>query len=235
MATEHPAKSEKIAKEIRQVKLSNSDKLLFSKYEVIAEAIAREFGSGCEVVLHSLENMAESVIKIYNGHVTGRSVGSPITDLALKILEQSINSDSNIVGPYYSYTANGKPLKSVTVLIRNDRNKPIGFLCINFDLSMPFIDILKTFINSNGTSQEAGEHFVTDVAELVRSALKEEWENVMRIEGLSRSERHRTLILGLDRRGVFGIKGAVEHAAKELGVTKFTIYKYLREIRRAEP
>ncbi len=221
-------------KDVRQVRLTESDRLLLSKYAIVAEAIAREFGSGCEVVVHSLENMAQSVIAIMNGHVTGRSVGSPITDLALKILDQSITSDSNIVGPYYSRTESGKPLKSVTMIIRNDKNKPIGFLCINFDLSIPLMDLLRTFLDTSESNSEGSEHFVTDVAQLVRSALKEERESVMRIEGLSRSERYRALILGLERKGIFGIKGAVECAARELGVTKFTIYKYLREVRRLE-
>lgn len=40
------------------------------------------------MVLHSLEDTEHSVIKIINGHHTGRTEGMPITDLALQMLEE---------------------------------------------------------------------------------------------------------------------------------------------------
>uniref|UniRef100_UPI000B20528B PAS domain-containing protein n=1 Tax=Clostridium sp. NkU-1 TaxID=1095009 RepID=UPI000B20528B len=40
------------------------------------------------MVLHSLEDTEHSVIKIINGHHTGRTEGMPITDLALLMLEE---------------------------------------------------------------------------------------------------------------------------------------------------
>ena len=61
--------------------------------------------------------------------------------------------------------------------------------------------------------------------------MEEERESLAKTKGLSHSERNRRLVHGLEGRGIFGIKGAVENAATELGVTKFTIYKYLRELR----
>ncbi|NJL71750.1 MAG: hypothetical protein HC888_09070 [Candidatus Competibacteraceae bacterium] len=38
---------------------------------------------------------------------------------------------------------------------------------------------------------------------------------------------------GLRNRGLFEIKGSVELVSKGLGITKYTIYKYLREFRKS--
>lgn len=219
------------ARETRSFRVGPSDRAALKRYEVLAEGISRMFGSHCEVVLHSLEDLSSSVTAIYNGQVTGRSVGSPVTDLALEVLDRSLGSEGDVVGPYFSRTESGRPLKSVTVLIRNDSRAPIGFLCINFDISVPFSDLLRTFLPGPESAGERGEHFVSDVAALVRGAVEEERREILRLEGVSQTERNRRLILALERRGLFDIKGAVEHAARELGVTKFTIYKYLREVR----
>ena len=59
-------------------------------------------GEGYELVLHSLESLDHSVIKIINGHYTGRSEGSPITDLALKMLGQLEQDPSRTVSPYFN-------------------------------------------------------------------------------------------------------------------------------------
>ncbi len=217
--------------EIFQVNPSESDQSTLARYRVLADGISRIFGSSCEVVIHSLEDMSSSVVTIFNGHVTGRTVGSPITDLALQVLGRSLDSDEDVIGPYFSKTESGRQLKSVTVLLRNAENTPIGFLCINFDLSVPFHDLLLAFTPIGSTQSETGEHFAPDVGALVRRAIGEERESIARIEKASRSERNSRLILALEKRGIFGIKGSVEHAAHELGVTKFTIYKYLRALR----
>lgn len=52
----------------------------------LAETIAEFIGPHCEVVIHSFESFEESVVKIVNGHHTGRELGSPITDMGLKML-----------------------------------------------------------------------------------------------------------------------------------------------------
>ena len=46
-------------------------------YARLAHAIAVQFGSNCEVVVHDLEtnDPERSIVAIENGHVTGRSVG----------------------------------------------------------------------------------------------------------------------------------------------------------------
>jgi predicted transcriptional regulator YheO len=50
-------------------------------------------------------------------------------------------------------------------------------------------------------------------------------------KGVSASEKNRMIIAGLARKGIFDIKGAIDIVAKEIGVSKYTIYHYLREVK----
>ena len=206
------------------------DNEILARYDLVADTVASTFGKGCEVVVHSLEDLGKSIVKIVNGEVTGRVLGAPITDLGLKVATNAVGSDDNVVGPYFSMTKAGKPLKSVTMVIRNDEGAPIGFLCINFDLSMPLNQFLKDFFPS-AEEAPAGENFAPDVGELVAQAVADELEAVSRVTGVSPTEKNRRIVANLEQRSIFDIKGSVELVAGELGVTKHTIYKYLREMR----
>lgn len=44
------------------------------------KGLAETFGSNCEVVLHDFSDLQHSIIAIENGHVTGRSLGSPMME-----------------------------------------------------------------------------------------------------------------------------------------------------------
>ena len=67
--------------------LTEKEKLILSSYKVLVDGLADYLGNGYEIILHSLEDMEKSVIKIVNGHYTGRTEGSPITNFALSMLE----------------------------------------------------------------------------------------------------------------------------------------------------
>ena len=48
----------------------------FTMLDQMAKGIAEMFGSNCETVIHDLADPLHPVLAIYNGHVSGRSVGS---------------------------------------------------------------------------------------------------------------------------------------------------------------
>ncbi|MBQ7083565.1 MAG: PAS domain-containing protein, partial [Oscillospiraceae bacterium] len=65
------------------MKLTKTDKLIIDSYAVMMESLSAYLGSAYEISLHSLEDYNHSVVKIMNGYHSGRSVGAPLTDLAL--------------------------------------------------------------------------------------------------------------------------------------------------------
>ena len=61
----------------------------------IGQMIAAQFGEHCEVVLHDLTRPYDStIVAIWNGHVTGRSVGGGGTNAGLALIrKQEIPKD----------------------------------------------------------------------------------------------------------------------------------------------
>ena len=53
------------------------------------DGVSALIGEHCEIVLHSLEDIEHSAIRIANGHNANRQIGSPITALALRSLRNT--------------------------------------------------------------------------------------------------------------------------------------------------
>lgn len=68
--------------------LTKTDRMILESYKVVLDGLSTYLGEGYELILHSLEDLEHSVIKIINGHYTGRIEGAPITDLALAMLNK---------------------------------------------------------------------------------------------------------------------------------------------------
>ncbi|MFP3700697.1 PAS domain-containing protein, partial [Burkholderia sp. SIMBA_013] len=81
---------------LEQRPFEQSDYDILKSYEAVVDGLAMLIGSHCEIVLHSLEDLKCSAVRIANGEHTGRKVGSPITDLALRMLHDMHGADSNV-------------------------------------------------------------------------------------------------------------------------------------------
>ena len=218
-----------------EFKLNKKDREILLALEAVVEGICVAFGSNCEAVLHSLDDTSHSIVKIVNGHVTGRKVGAPLTDFGIEILKRIDELEEDVIGSYYSKLENGRPLKSVTILIRNTIGKPIGFICINIDLSAPLLQFLEEFLpKPDEFTQNIVEHYPLGVKELISSILEKVMNNINIQRKISFSEKNKMIVLELYKRGVFNVKGAVDLVAKELGISRYTIYNYLREAKPKE-
>ncbi|WP_425226383.1 helix-turn-helix transcriptional regulator [Pseudomonas asplenii] len=154
------------------VKLSSADQAILQSHATLLDGLAAYLGAGFEFVLHRLDNLDASVIKIINGHLTGRQAGAPITDLALRMLAQINESQHSSAMNYFCRNRNGEPLKSTTLVIRGEQGTPIGLLCINFHLNTPLHEILGSFMQSPaGATEVLAENFGADVNETLSLAL----------------------------------------------------------------
>lgn len=68
-----------------EVQFTPEDRLILDSYCQMLDGLAQYLGTGYELVLHSLEDLEHSAIRVMNSH-TGRSEGAPITELALTML-----------------------------------------------------------------------------------------------------------------------------------------------------
>jgi predicted transcriptional regulator YheO len=205
------------------------DKQILDSVKPIVDGIAAFMGENCEVTLHSFERLDASVIHIANSHITGRGVGSPITDLGMKILRESADTNRDFTDCYYSKTTDGKTLRSITIMIRNPAGKPVGMMCINLNMEASLLSIINTMSIPQAENSETPENFVANLDELIKTTLRETIAAINRHNDIPNHEKNKTIVCELIRKGIFDIRGAIDIVARDLSVSRYTIYNYIRE------
>ncbi|GHU60983.1 hypothetical protein FACS189445_2220 [Spirochaetia bacterium] len=205
------------------------DKQILDSVKPIVDGIAAFMGENCEVVLHSFESLDCSVIHIANGRITGRSIGSPITDLGMKILRESTDTSKDVTSCYYSRTTDGKTLRSATIMIRNPAKKPIGMICINLNMDAPLLSMINTLAIPQAGSPENPENFVANLDELIKTTLRETIITINGHQDIPNHEKNKTIVCELIKKGMFDIRGSIDIVARELSVSRYTIYNYIRD------
>ncbi|SHI26526.1 YheO-like PAS domain protein [Vibrio aerogenes CECT 7868] len=198
----------------------------------LAETIAELIGPHCEVVVHSFESFEHSVVKIVNGHHTGRKVGSPITDMGLKMLNQFEKTGNMTPESYFTTAKDGSVLKSTTCVLTGENEKPVGLFCINVNLSFPMAEILKTLVPDMTKMQsEAHETFSASPKEVIENALNHAIADVENDNSVTSKGKNKAITRVLFKNGIFELKEATTQVASQLGITRHAIYKYIREFR----
>lgn len=202
---------------------------VLERYRALVNMVAETFGSNCEVVLHDFSNMQNSIVEIANGHVTGRSIGSPLPEHSLKRISEGRVED---VINYTGKSAEGRVLKSSTTFIKDNQGKVVGCFCINFDMTELVVaqkvlnDIMNVATDTNENAPQKAT--INDVlTEIVASTI----ESVGKPVAYLTKEEKVQIVDNLDNQGAFLIKGAIDYVAKVLCVSRYTIYNYLDEIR----
>ncbi len=203
---------------------------ILNRYIQMVKGISATFGSNCEVVLHDFSDLKSSIIAIENGKVTGRDVNSSMTEHSFKQVKSG-NTQKDIIN-YSGKGTDGRIIKSTTMFIRDDSDKVIGCLCINFDvteLSMAkrVINDMLSFGEDTVKEDNSGKKINDVLSEVVQTKIDEIGKPV---SYLNKDEKV-DIVKGLDLQGVFLIKGAIDYVADILCVSRYTIYNYLDETR----
>ncbi len=217
----------------------NKISLILNSLIPMVETIGQTFGKNCEVVLHDFRDPQHSIIKIVNGHVSGRSVGGPITDFALATWRRGGFGDQreDRIINYKTKTKDGKVIKSSTVFIKDEEEKIVGCLCINYEMTfhLMFSKIMNEFCHMTelGKSEEKlkeEETFATEIDEVFEKITKKAIEQVGKPVSLMQKNDKLRVVKIVDDNGGFIIKGAIDRLANELSVSRYTIYNYLAEL-----
>lgn len=208
-------------------------------YIKLVDFIADMLGDNAEVVLHDLLDLNNSIVAIRNGHLSGRKVGGPVTDLVLKVMQDNKYRGKDYLCNYIGYAKNGNILKSSTFFIRNKNDKMIGMLCINTDCDK--LIKVRDFLNNMIPSREKGNFEETsDISEdLTLNAEELTLESIRKVvestgvppERMSQQEKI-DVIRKLQDMGIFLLKGAVAQTAANLKTSEPSIYRYLNQIKR---
>ena len=217
----------------REILINYMEKeFIFKQLKSVAEGIIKAFGDNSEVLLHDFSNLAKSIVYIA-GNVTNRKVGGPITDFVFNLYRDKGDSIQNMFS-YTTRTKGGMVLKSSTIFLRDHKDKVVGCMCINIDISH-FIN-LKISLDSIIGFKEFDdlkniENFALSIDETIEALslelAKKYGKNPVNMD---RGERL-NFIKSLDEKGVFALKGSVDRVSKILGISKYTVYNYLQEIK----
>lgn len=216
---------------LEQHHFEQTDFDILRSYEAVVDGLAMLIGPHCEIVLHSLEDLKCSAIRIANGENTGRKIGSPITDLALRMLHEMRGADSNVSKAYFTRAKSGVLMKSVTIAIRNGSQRVIGLLCININLDVPFSQVMATFMPPETQEVASSVNFASSVEDLVMQALEFTIEEVSGDRNVSNNAKNRQIVLNLYEKGIFDIKDAINQVADRLDISKHTVYLYIRQFK----
>ncbi len=213
------------------VVLSPVDRQILESYALMMDGLGDYLGSCYEIVLHSLENLDHSVIKIINGHYTGRKEGFPITDMALEMLGQMQQNPDYKMPPYFTKNRCGDRLRSCTIPIHGEGGRIIGLICINFHMESPLSDILGNLIPPPENTFDGNlstENFTENVDEIIYAALAETKAAVYANSQISLVNKNKEIVLQLYQKGIFNIKDAVIKIADQLNISKNTVYMHIR-------
>lgn len=206
-------------------------------YKRLARALALQFGSGCEVVVHDLEatDPSHSIVAIENGHVTGRKLGDGPSHVVLEALHAGTEQLEDRLA-YLTKTADGKILKSSTVFIRDDDGRTVGIFAVNYDITLlrAMGDTIAEVMGTEPSAPREPEPIVRSVADLLDDLIEQSVQLVGTPVALMTKEEKVRAIRYLNDTGAFLITKSGPKVCKYFGISKYTLYNYLDEARATE-
>ena len=222
-------------------------KALLVHYRKIVEFLGTVLGPDYEVALHDLSSHSREIVAIANGQVSGRTVGAPLTDLALKMLVDREYESRDFRANHKAVSKDGKVLRSSTLFIKDESGKPSGMLCVNFDGSK-YAELSDRIMQLCHPNEMIPSRVASSTADLLRSdtvenlsdSISETTEKVLKesladfgvpVDRLTQEEKL-SVVGRLDRKGVFLLKGAVGQVARELRCSEPSVYRYIAKLHR---
>ena len=211
--------------------LTEKDKAILNSYLPVAEGTAEFWGENCEVVIHNLSRLDASVMKIVNGHLSGRQAGSPISEVTLSFVNKMLANPNLRHVTYFAKNKRGEAFKASISAIEGENGNIIGLFCINFYLTASLLSLLQNFTPSTKTENDnISETFVENAEELMLNALEEAKKSVYDNLSISSSNKNKEIVSILYQKGIFNLKDSVITIANHLGISKNTVYMHIRNM-----
>jgi predicted transcriptional regulator YheO len=191
----------------------------------LAEGIAQTFGSNCETLVHDMSKPDHPILAIYNGHVSGRVVGSTVDILG----SQDDGPDEAVFKEdfinHLVVTSSGQYIKSTTVSLKGqDFHYALG---INFDFTaLRRVSSVLDDITSVDTDLKQAINTTGQLSTIFENCLAAVGKPILEMK---KADRER-LIAFMKSKGAFKIQKSVPYVARRLNVSRSTIYHYLNSI-----
>ena len=198
---------------------------LFARYQGFCDAIAAIFFPYAEVVVHDLGT--QSVVYIAN-NISKRVLGD-----ASSLDNIEFDSDENVLGPFEKLNWDGRAVRSVSIVVRDDDQQAIGVICLNLNIAVfeQARAALDLFVKGAKIVPQPDKLFKDDWQERINTYLHH-WlqQHQLGLSTLSR-EHKRQLVHVLYEQGAFNGKSAANYVANVLDMGRATVFKHLKEIK----
>lgn len=207
---------------------SKHESRLVQRYAAVADAMALLFSGYVEVIIHDLES--QEVVYIAN-NISKRKLGD-----ASALEEIKFNPSEAMIGPYEKLNWDGQKVRSMSVVLHDDENEPIGLLCINLLISSfeAAKNMLELFLDGNKVIPQPKILFHDDWQERINTFIND-WLSKERlsIPVLTHANK-RELVKLLYVEGAFKGKSSADYIANVLNMGRATVFKYLSEVKKLE-
>ncbi|MBE6989241.1 MAG: transcriptional regulator [Ruminococcaceae bacterium] len=193
----------------------------------MADGVAAQFGSKCEVVIHDVSSMDHSIVYIVNGHVSGRKVGDGGSRV---VIEQALRADAQPRDElcYLTRTPDGKVMKSSSIYIRNSKGVVTEIFSINYDITELLMlqrgidEVLATH-----DSRQSEPERIINVNDVLDDLIEQSVAQVGKPVAMMNKDDKIRAIQFLNQSGAFLVTKSGDKVAKYFGISKYTLYSYI--------
>ena len=210
--------------------------MTLSLLKQIAKALAVQFGPNCEVVIHDLgtDHLENSIVHIENGQVTRRERGGGPSQIVLETLKRDPEAVSDQLG-YITRTDDGRTLKCSSIFVREEEGGPIRYLFgVNYDItSLLYFDnmvqgMIKSGEDSPAHASGMPDRLHTNISDILDDLIAQSVALVGKPASMMSREEKMEAIRFLNDSGAFLITKSGDRIAKYFGISKFTLYSYIK-------
>lgn len=199
-------------------------------YERLAKAIAAQFGSSCEVVVHDLKSgdPEHTIAAIENGHVTHRKKGDGPSRVVLEALQEKDPDKLTDQAGYLMKTHDGRVLKCSTIYIRGEDGTIDGVFSINYDVTeLLMAERAIDAILHHKEEKKIPVRIPQSVNELLDDLIEQSVQLVGKPVAMMNKEDKIEAIAYLNKAGAFLITRSGDKVSKYFGISKYTLYSYI--------
>jgi predicted transcriptional regulator YheO len=206
---------------------SAEDAHLLREAEKIATAVGRMFAGLCEVVLHDLTQPEQSIRAIEN-NLSGRSIGDSVTELGIARIRDP--GYPSVIQNYPNKFPDGRPAKSTSIGIKNSQGRYVAALCLNLDISIfetvtrNLTSLISTDIDPEGPAESLRNRTAGGIHDVIDEFAANHHQTPRGLDGAAK----RTLVKSLREQGFLERKKAVQVITEHLGISRATVYNYLK-------
>jgi predicted transcriptional regulator YheO len=207
-------------------KKTREQQLLLDQLQKVAEGLGATFAPFCEVVVHDLLDPKHAILAVHN-NLSGRQIGSAATELGLaRIIDPDY---PQVIANYANQFADGRPVKSTSIGIKDSDGRYIAALCLNLDLTLfkGLHSAMSQFVavDANAIQEESLD---PANAEALRDCIDRYAAKLVKTPRTLKVEERRELLRSLKADGLLEVRRSMETVAAHLGVSRASVYGYAK-------